>query len=259
MNRTVAGGRAEADVLARGRKEVRWRQGAGRGLPPLSRVPAAARNRVESFRAWFFRAAPTHLRPPYSTQFPKRSIPTSPSPRAACCTKNPLPGARGRHCPRRQGNIAFTFGRSRKKAPSVLPSNDRAIFAADDCASRRALFFPLLSLRRPCFAWRLQPCRPSTPPPLRRIVANRAPFAYGLGRAEEGRTAVPRSVGSVWLGGGEAAFPSVMATFMVPFLPSSSSRSGERGRAGGRRKRARERERGSRSRTGIRRALSCCC
>ena len=148
----------------------------------------------------------------------------------------------------------------RKPRPaSVLPSNDRAIFAADDCASRRALFFPLLSLRRPCFAWRLQPCRPSTPPPLRRIVANRAPFAYGLGRAEEGRTAVPRSVGSVWLGGGEAAFPSVMATFMVPFLPSSSSRSGERGRAGGRRKRARERERGSRSRTGIRRALSCCC
>ena len=108
-------------------------------------------------------------------------------------------------------------------------------------------------------AWRLQPCRPSTPPPLRRIVANGAPFAYGLGRAEEGRTAVPRSVGSVWLGGGEAAFPSVMATFVVPFLPSSSSRSGERGRAGGRRKRARERERGSRSRTGIRRALSCCC
>ena len=46
----------------------------------------------------------------------------------------------------------------RKPRPaSVLPSNDRAIFAADDCASRRALFFPLLSLRRPCFAWRLAP------------------------------------------------------------------------------------------------------
>ena len=29
------------------------------GVPPVSRVPATARNRVESFRA-----APTHLRPP---------------------------------------------------------------------------------------------------------------------------------------------------------------------------------------------------
>ena len=122
VNRTSgrAGGRKRT-VSREAERRLDGGRGAGRGLPPLSRVPAAARNRVESFRA-----APTHLRPPYSTQFPKRSIPTSPSPRAACCTKNPLPGARGRHCPRRQGNIAFTFGRSRKKAPSrVRPSEQR--------------------------------------------------------------------------------------------------------------------------------------
>ena len=125
-----------------------------RGLPPLSRVPAAARNRVESFRA-----APTHLRPPYSTQSPKRSIPTSPSPRAACCTKNPLPGARsGTALAGKEILLSLLAALERKPHPaSVLPSNDRAIFAADDCASRRALFFPLLSLRRPCFAWRLAP------------------------------------------------------------------------------------------------------
>ena len=198
---------------------------------PLSR---ASLRRPAIVSSPFAPRRPTFAPLTLSTQFPKRSIPTSPSPRAACCTKNPLPGARsGTALAGKEILLSLLAALERKPRPaSVLPSNDRAIFAADDCASRRALFFPLLSLRRPCFAWRLQPCRPSTPPPLRRIVANRAPFAYGLGRAEEGRTT---AVGSVWLGGGEAAFPSVMATFIVPFLPSSSSRSGERGRAGGRR------------------------